>query len=91
MFEGGESVPLAGEEKTTLSDAPDPPPLSAFGKPRRPQPAVAEETHPPFGDGSLISARMLILLLLFSARHSRIRITVPAQICLAAVCSHPAV
>ncbi|XP_060918564.1 collagen alpha-1(XII) chain isoform X1 [Labrus mixtus] len=26
MFEGGESMPLAGEEKTTLSDAPDPPP-----------------------------------------------------------------
>ncbi|XP_065123394.1 collagen alpha-1(XII) chain isoform X2 [Paramisgurnus dabryanus] len=25
MFEGGESMPLAGEEKTTLSDAPDPP------------------------------------------------------------------
>uniref|UniRef100_A0A6Q2YBK9 Collagen alpha-1(XII) chain n=1 Tax=Esox lucius TaxID=8010 RepID=A0A6Q2YBK9_ESOLU len=26
MFEGGESQPLAGEEKTTLSDAPEPPP-----------------------------------------------------------------
>ncbi|KAL7379726.1 hypothetical protein ABVT39_004851 [Epinephelus coioides] len=26
MFDGGESMPLAGEEKTTLSDAPDPPP-----------------------------------------------------------------
>ncbi|XP_039980832.1 collagen alpha-1(XII) chain isoform X2 [Xiphias gladius] len=25
MFDGGESFPLAGEEKTTLSDAPDPP------------------------------------------------------------------
>ncbi|XP_052001055.1 collagen alpha-1(XII) chain isoform X3 [Xyrauchen texanus] len=25
MFEGGESMPLAGEEKTTLSDAPEPP------------------------------------------------------------------
>ncbi|XP_055088149.1 collagen alpha-1(XII) chain isoform X2 [Periophthalmus magnuspinnatus] len=25
MFDGGESIPLAGEEKTTLSDAPDPP------------------------------------------------------------------
>lgn len=36
MFEGGESLPLAGEEKTTLSDAPDPPPLNAFGKPRTP-------------------------------------------------------
>nr|XP_049613656.1 collagen alpha-1(XII) chain isoform X7 [Syngnathus scovelli] len=28
MFDGGESLPLAGEEKTTLSDAPEPPPLS---------------------------------------------------------------
>ncbi|XP_051908747.1 collagen alpha-1(XII) chain-like isoform X2 [Hippocampus zosterae] len=27
MFDGGESSPLAGEEKTTLSDAPEPPPL----------------------------------------------------------------
>ncbi|XP_047466383.1 collagen alpha-1(XII) chain isoform X2 [Mugil cephalus] len=27
MFEGGESVPLAGEENTTYSDAPDPPPF----------------------------------------------------------------
>ncbi|KAM9778880.1 collagen alpha-1(XII) chain-like isoform 3-T3 [Syngnathus typhle] len=27
MFDGGESLPLAGEEKTTLSDAPEPPPL----------------------------------------------------------------
>ncbi|XP_059208525.1 collagen alpha-1(XII) chain [Centropristis striata] len=26
MFAGGESMPLAGEEKTTLSDAPEPPP-----------------------------------------------------------------
>ncbi|KAM9842426.1 collagen alpha-1(XII) chain [Aulostomus maculatus] len=26
MFDGGESMPLAGEEKTTLSDGPDPPP-----------------------------------------------------------------
>nr|XP_019940581.1 PREDICTED: collagen alpha-1(XII) chain isoform X1 [Paralichthys olivaceus] len=26
MFDGGESMPLAGEEKTTLSDEPDPPP-----------------------------------------------------------------
>ncbi|KAF7662981.1 hypothetical protein LDENG_00222290 [Lucifuga dentata] len=29
MFEGGESMPLAGEEKTTLSDAPEPPPFEA--------------------------------------------------------------
>ncbi|XP_077409700.1 collagen alpha-1(XII) chain isoform X3 [Vanacampus margaritifer] len=27
MFDGGQSLPLAGEEKTTLSDAPEPPPL----------------------------------------------------------------
>ncbi|XP_061561152.1 collagen alpha-1(XII) chain isoform X5 [Phycodurus eques] len=27
MFDGGESLPLAGEEKTTLSDAPEPAPL----------------------------------------------------------------
>ncbi|XP_016367222.1 collagen alpha-1(XII) chain-like [Sinocyclocheilus rhinocerous] len=27
MFDGGESMPLAGEEKTTLSDAPEPPPF----------------------------------------------------------------
>ncbi|XP_051954309.1 collagen alpha-1(XII) chain isoform X2 [Xyrauchen texanus] len=27
MFDGGQSVPLAGEEKTTLSDAPEPPPV----------------------------------------------------------------
>uniref|UniRef100_A0A672YMQ8 Collagen type XII alpha 1 chain n=1 Tax=Sphaeramia orbicularis TaxID=375764 RepID=A0A672YMQ8_9TELE len=27
MFDGGESLPLAGEERTTLSDAPDPPPI----------------------------------------------------------------
>lgn len=46
MFEGGESVPLAGEEKTTLSDAPDPPPLSAFGKPRPPSlPLLRRHTH----------------------------------------------
>lgn len=32
MFEGGESMPLAGEEKTTLSDAPEPPPLNPSGK-----------------------------------------------------------
>lgn len=25
VFDGGESMPLAGEEKTTLSDEPDPP------------------------------------------------------------------
>ncbi|KAG7465749.1 hypothetical protein MATL_G00156840 [Megalops atlanticus] len=29
MFDGGESLPLAGEEKTTLADAPEPPPLEA--------------------------------------------------------------
>lgn len=34
MFDGGESVPLAGEEKTTLSDAPEPPPLHPSGKSR---------------------------------------------------------
>ncbi|XP_065112633.1 collagen alpha-1(XII) chain isoform X1 [Paramisgurnus dabryanus] len=27
MFDGGQSMPLAGEEKTTLSDAPEPPPV----------------------------------------------------------------
>nr|XP_029137515.1 collagen alpha-1(XII) chain-like [Labrus bergylta] len=27
MFEGGESMPLAGEENTTLMDSPDPPPV----------------------------------------------------------------
>lgn len=33
MFEGGESVPLAGEEKTTnVSDAPDPLPYNPSGK-----------------------------------------------------------
>lgn len=32
MFEGGESMPLAGEEKTTLVDAPEPPPYVASGK-----------------------------------------------------------
>lgn len=32
MFDGGESMPLAGEEKTTLLDAPDPPPFDAPGK-----------------------------------------------------------
>ncbi|TMS21360.1 Collagen alpha-1(XII) chain [Larimichthys crocea] len=29
MFDGGESMPLAGEEKTTLSDEPEPPPFVA--------------------------------------------------------------
>ncbi|XP_029984108.1 LOW QUALITY PROTEIN: collagen alpha-1(XII) chain-like [Sphaeramia orbicularis] len=29
MFDGGESLPLAGEERTTLSDAPDPPPIGS--------------------------------------------------------------
>ncbi|KAG7460637.1 hypothetical protein MATL_G00200820 [Megalops atlanticus] len=29
MFDGGQSMPLAGEEKTTLSDAPEPPPVEA--------------------------------------------------------------
>lgn len=32
MFDGGESMPLAGEEKTTLSDAPEPPPFEVPGK-----------------------------------------------------------
>lgn len=32
MFEGGQSLPLAGEEKTTLSDAPEPPPPDTSGK-----------------------------------------------------------
>eukprot|EP00064_Thunnus_orientalis_P006626 superscaffoldBa00000696_g6644 len=31
MFDGGESMPLAGEEKTTLSDAPEPPPFAPPG------------------------------------------------------------
>lgn len=31
MFDGGESVPLAGEETTTLSDAPEPPPYQPSG------------------------------------------------------------
>ncbi|KAM9839911.1 collagen alpha-1(XII) chain-like [Aulostomus maculatus] len=30
MFDGGESMPLAGEEKTTLSDAPEPPPIRSL-------------------------------------------------------------
>ncbi|XP_053193439.1 collagen alpha-1(XII) chain [Scomber japonicus] len=29
MYDGGQSMPLSGEEKTTLSDAPEPPTLSA--------------------------------------------------------------
>ena len=32
MFDGGESMPLAGEEKTTLSDEPDPPPYVVTGE-----------------------------------------------------------
>ena len=32
MFEGGESMPLAGQEKTTLVDLPTPPPYEATGK-----------------------------------------------------------
>uniref|UniRef100_A0A671LIT2 Collagen alpha-1(XII) chain-like n=1 Tax=Sinocyclocheilus anshuiensis TaxID=1608454 RepID=A0A671LIT2_9TELE len=32
MFDGGESMPLAGEEKTTLSDAPESPPLDLPAK-----------------------------------------------------------
>uniref|UniRef100_A0A8C1L442 Collagen alpha-1(XII) chain n=1 Tax=Cyprinus carpio TaxID=7962 RepID=A0A8C1L442_CYPCA len=31
MFDGGESMPLAGEEKTTLSDAPEPPTFETPG------------------------------------------------------------
>ncbi|XP_031437444.1 collagen alpha-1(XII) chain isoform X2 [Clupea harengus] len=31
MFDGGQSMPLAGEEKTTLSDAPDPPSFGPSG------------------------------------------------------------
>lgn len=31
MFDGGESMPLAGEEKTTLSDAPGSPPVDFPG------------------------------------------------------------
>ncbi|KAG9347396.1 hypothetical protein JZ751_004963 [Albula glossodonta] len=31
MFDGGHSLPLAGEEKTTLSDAPEPPAIDASG------------------------------------------------------------
>lgn len=32
MFDGGESLPLAGEEMTTLMDAPEPPALDSAGK-----------------------------------------------------------
>lgn len=32
MFDGGISLPLAGEEKTTLSDDPEPPPVDPSGK-----------------------------------------------------------
>lgn len=32
MFEGGESMPLAGEERTTLNDGPDPPPFRTPSK-----------------------------------------------------------
>lgn len=32
MFDGGQSMPLAGEEKTTLMDAPDPPSFDDNGK-----------------------------------------------------------
>lgn len=32
MFDGGESVPLAGEENTTYSDAPEPPPYDGPSK-----------------------------------------------------------
>ncbi len=32
MFDGGESLPLAGQEKTTLSDDPDLPPYQPSGK-----------------------------------------------------------
>lgn len=32
MFDGGESMPLAGEEKTTLRDAPEPPAVDPSGK-----------------------------------------------------------
>lgn len=31
VFDGGESMPLAGEEKTTLSDEPSSPPVDAPG------------------------------------------------------------
>lgn len=31
MFDGGQSMPLAGEEKTTLSDAPEPPSVRPSG------------------------------------------------------------
>lgn len=32
MFDGGQSMPLAGEEKTTLSDVPEPTPPNSYGK-----------------------------------------------------------
>lgn len=32
MFDGGESLPLAGEEKTTLSDDPEPTKYTPSGK-----------------------------------------------------------
>lgn len=32
MFDGGQSIPLAGEEKTTLSDAPEPTLPDSYGK-----------------------------------------------------------
>lgn len=32
MFDGGESLPLAGEEKTTLTDETEPPPYEPSGK-----------------------------------------------------------
>lgn len=32
MFDGGQSLPLAGEERTTLIDPPEPPPMDPPGK-----------------------------------------------------------
>lgn len=32
MFDGGQSLPLAGEERTTLIDPSDPPPMDLPGK-----------------------------------------------------------
>lgn len=35
MFDGGESLPLAGEEKTTLKDEPESPHVTLSGKSRQ--------------------------------------------------------
>lgn len=62
MFDGGESVPLAGEERTTLSDAPDPPLPASSGN-------VSVTPHQSLPLYPSLGSPLCLFLLVISADH----------------------